>query len=346
MALFKPSASSAKLLSFSIVLSSLLIGCGSSSGSDSNSDSDSSNTDDTNNIESSGDTIDITNSILTATSADCDDYVNDYEASVSDIQRSLSFEPEVSITSSSTTCTLTSDSIPNHDFNDNTAKFATDVASISKQYTITRNPTANGSSTAISQTFYNAVMLNGVVLDILSAGCYKPTHPMADIDTGNTPIGCTEADAWLLDPLSPLNTFGTDIHNAHTQPDGMYHYHGSPEALFDTNPGPNGSPVIGFAADGFPIYGSYFYNSSTGKIETAQSGYKLKSGTRASSATDPGGAHDGMYVADWEYDVTQGNLDACNGKTVNGQYGYYVTNSYPWVIKCFMGTPNTSFNKR
>ena len=38
---------------------------------------------------------------------------------------------------------------------------------------------------------------------------------------------------------------------------GSYHYHCDPNALFDDVPVGEGSPVIGFAADGFPIYGSY-----------------------------------------------------------------------------------------
>ena len=44
------------------------------------------------------------------------------------------------------------------------------------------------------------------------------------------------------------NDFGTDSHNAHTQPDGAYHYHGSPNAMFDSW-GDTESGVIGFAAE-------------------------------------------------------------------------------------------------
>ncbi len=29
--------------------------------------------------------------------------------------------------------------------------------------------------------------------------------------------------------------------------------------------------------------------------------------------------------------------------TIDGQYGYYVTDTYPWVIGCFKGTPDASF---
>ena len=52
--------------------------------------------------------------------------------------------------------------------------------------------------------------------------------------------------------------FKVDIHNAHVQGDGTYHYHGNPNAMFDDSPSGDGSPLIGFAADGFPIWILYF----------------------------------------------------------------------------------------
>jgi len=187
-------------------------------------------------------------------------------------------------------------------------------------------------------------MLNGVVLDLLSAGCYNPNSQQAD-SSGNTAIGCNENDDWLLDPLGADNNFGTDLHNAHTQPDGTYHYHGNPNAMFDDNPGSNGSPVIGFAADGFPIYGSYFLDPDSDSVRKAVSGYTLKAGSRGTqSATNPGGSYDGSYIDDYEFTNT-GDLDSCNGMTLDGQYGYYVTDGYPWVMGCISGTPDDSFSK-
>jgi hypothetical protein len=97
-------------------------------------------------------------------------------------------------------------------------------------------------------------MLKGVKIDLLAAGCFG-------VGDGN--IGCHDIDQpWRYDPMSPLVGFGTDIHNAHTQPDGTYHYHGNPQALFDRR-GSIASPVIGFAADGFPIFGSFIDEAST-----------------------------------------------------------------------------------
>ena len=75
----------------------------------------------------------------------------------------------------------------------------------------------------------------------------------------------------------------------------------------------------------------------------------LKSGTRTAvtysgTTYDPGGSYDGTYTSDWEYSANAGDLDECNGMTIDGVYGYYVTDSYPWVMGCYKGTPDSSFN--
>ncbi|MEO0443259.1 MAG: YHYH protein [Pseudomonadota bacterium] len=310
-----------------------LIACG---DSDSTTDSDVP-------ITKIDEAVDITNSIFSKRDGDCVTYINNYESDVVDVQRSQSFAGDTEITSTETNCILRSNNIPNHDFNDGNATFTNDVAEVSQSFTIARNPVDAGGSTPLSQRTYNGIMLNGVPIDILSAGCYRPRSPGADAN-GNVAIGCNVADSWLVDPLG-YGGFIIDTHNAHTQPDGSYHYHGNPEAMFDDNPGPNGSPVVGFAADGFPIYGSYFLDPNSGSVRKALSGYTLKTGTRPIGPNNPGGAYDGTYVDDWEF-TGAGDLDECNGMTVDGQYGYYVIDDYPWIIACFTGTPNASFNKR
>ena len=149
---------------------------------------------------------------------------------------------------------------------------------------------------------------------------------------------------WRYDPMSPLNQFGTDSHNAHTQPNGAYHYHGDPVAMYAS--GGKASGVIGFAADGFPIYGPFI--DDNGDFRRVTSSYVLRSGARQSQSREgafPGGNYDGTYVDDYEYQEGSGDLDECNGRVTNGRYGYYVTSSYPWVMKCFKGTPDSSFQK-
>jgi hypothetical protein len=281
--------------------------------------------------------VDIKDVIFTNISSDCADYDNSYIADVTDVQEATDFELDVVISSDDSFCTMASNNIPNHDFNA-TGNFANLTVATSQEFFISRSPELSDSTEALSQRQYNAVMLNGVPLDILSAGCYK--------DGENVDFGCTVDDDWLSDPLGTSSSFGVDSHNAHTQPTGVYHYHGTPNAMFDETDDSAASPVIGFAADGFPVYGTFFADPNSGTIRKATSSYALKSGSRGeTSDSNPGGDYDGQYIDDYEYVSDSGDLDECNGMTINGQYGYYVTESYPWVIACFSGTPDDSFDK-
>jgi len=287
--------------------------------------------------------IDITDIVFSKRDGDCAAYDATYVAFVDDLTRNVMFEAGVTITADADACILTTNGIPNHDFDDASAMFADPVAEVPGTYTIPRHPQPAARPTALSQRSYDGVMLNGVPIDLLSAGCYRPDDPMADAN-GNVQIGCFGDVDWLLDPLGVEGAFGADEHNAHTQPGGLYHYHGNPMALFDDSPGPDGSPVIGFAADGFPIFGSYFLDPDTGQVRKAESGWSLEAGTRPTGDGNPGGTYDGTYVQDYEY-TGDGDLDECNGMTVDGQYGYYVTDAYPWILGCLTGTPDPSFDK-
>src|SRR5207302_941763 len=42
----------------------------------------------------------------------------------------------------------------------------------------------------------------------------------------------------------------------------------------------------------------------------------------------------GTFIEDYEYaaDDAKGDLDRHNGRTVDGAYGYYATENYPWLI--------------
>jgi hypothetical protein len=277
---------------------------------------------------------DITDLLLTNRREECSYYAENRFSSVSDIKRSMQFMGTLNITVEGNECVLASNSIPNHSFNDSTAAFATDVSEVSAEFRISTEPAFASVATAISLATDNAVFLNGVKLDLLAAGCFG-------VGDGN--IGCIDIDQpWRFDPMSPLTGFGTDANNAHTQPDGTYHYHGNPKALFDQN-AMSESPVIGFAADGFPIFGSYI--DDNGQVRAVTSSFQLLSGSRPSGTDDPGGNYDGTYVDDYEYVAASGDLDECNGMMRDGSYGYYVTDAYPWVLACFKGTPDSSFDK-
>lgn len=55
-------------------------------------------------------------------------------------------------------------------------------------------------------------------------------------------------------------SIGLDCNNAHVQPTGSYHYHGSPTLYLESMGIPTDvMTLIGYAADGFPIYYKYAY---------------------------------------------------------------------------------------
>ncbi len=279
-------------------------------------------------------TLDITDLILSKRTSNCADYAGSYKSTATDFTRSLSFTGNLAVTVSGTTCTFTSNNIPNHTFGQG-GSFATPVSAQSNAFKVTTTPAFATQTTALSLTWNSAVLLNGVRVDMLAAACYG---------VGDGKIGCdNESQAWRYEALSPKNGFGTDNHNAHVQPDGAYHYHGNPKALFDFNTVVE-SPVVGFAADGFPLFGSYFKDSS-GTVRKARSSYRFKTGSRPTGTGNPGGTYDGTYRDDYEFVSALGDLDACNGMTVNNVYGYYITDDYPYMTNCFRGTPDTSFRK-
>jgi arylsulfatase A-like enzyme len=284
--------------------------------------------------EGSDQTIDITDVMLTNGSGNCADYVSSYSSNVLDVNNSKMFVGDLMISLSNNKCIFMTNAIPNHDFNDGGNAFPNSVSAQNDEFEITQTPSIASQPTPISLTVDNAILLNGVKVDLLAAGCYN---------VGNGKIGCNDMNQpWRYDPMHPANGFNVDSHNAHAQPDGTYHYHGSPFALFDDD-GSQKSPVIGFAADGFPIFGSYFDDNGT--IRKALPSYQLKAGARPTGDGNPGGNYDGAYRDDYEYVSTLGDLDECNGMTVNGVYGYYITDQYPYVLACFTGTADASFNK-
>jgi len=73
---------------------------------------------------------DITDADFSNRSGDCADYARSTVASVTDLQRATDFQSEVEIVAGTSTCVLTSNAIPNHDFGDASAAFATPTAEI------------------------------------------------------------------------------------------------------------------------------------------------------------------------------------------------------------------------
>ncbi|WP_417274339.1 YHYH protein [Celeribacter halophilus] len=72
-------------------------------------------------------------------------------------------------------------------------------------------------------------------------------------------------------------------------------------AMFEQSNPTAPSPVIGFTADGFPIYGSYIDDNGT--IRPARSSYRLKAGTLGFIE------YNGSQIRAFAYPKSFGNFD-------------------------------------
>ncbi len=160
---------------------------------------------------------------------------------------------------------------------------------------------------------------------------------------------------WKYEALGGSMNLGLDEHLAHVQPTGAYHYHGLPTGLI-ANLGGDGKKMllVGWAADGFPIYTSYAYaeaKDAKSTLKKMRSSYQLKKGTRPGSPDGPGGAYNGEFTADYEFVKGSGDLDDCNGRVgvtpefPQGTYYYCITAEFPFAPRCWRGTPDASFRK-
>jgi len=128
-------------------------------------------------------------------------------------------------------------------------------------------------------------------------------------------------------PMPTEEAFGDPVYNGildsckgHTGPASEYHDHAIAAVA---RCGFAQTRVVGYALDGFPIYGP-----ST----KAKSGY-IKTG-------DP--KKDSWAAYAYQASSDPKVLDECNGRTkADGSYGYYITETFPYIIGCYRGTPTT-----
>lgn len=212
---------------------------------------------------------------------------------------------------------------------------------------VSKNPQTNMETT---QSRFFGVALNGVMFVPGTAECWgkkrggrsqrglgsqpftrKPPRPRSPRNMDD----CEWREEAIVNGSSRL---GLDDNFAHVQPSGMYHYHGRPEGLIKRlNQKTNKDLLlVGYAGDGFKIYVSQGNKYS--------SSYRLKSGTRR---TGPSGVYDGTYTADYKFISDAGELDECNGLTINdGTYAYIITKEFPFVPRCWRGLPDRTFIDR
>lgn len=194
------------------------------------------------------------------------------------------------------------------------------------------SPRLTGQATPLRLGFRFGVSLQGVPFDPMAAEFWH----------GDRRSG------WQYNALGGAIRLGLDANYAHVQPNGAYHYHGLPSGLLSGlswSPQAH-APLVGFAADGFPIYA--LTGVKQGQVVEMTSAYRLRSGRRP-GGNQPSGAYDGAFLQDYEYVAGAGSLDACNGAfTVSpeypdGSYAYFLTRDFPVVPLCFAGQPDQSF---
>jgi hypothetical protein len=149
-------------------------------------------------------------------------------------------------------------------------------------------------------------------------------------------------NAWYFEHID-LQTF--DVCLGHPNGNFEYHSHVSPKCHWDETNSTVHAPLIGFAFDGFPIYGCYSYTNpnGTGPIKRLKSSYRLR--TMTDRTTLPNGTvlpsnlvgpplstyPLGAYAEDFEYVPGLGDLDQHNGR-------FSVTPEYPNGIYCYFAT--------
>lgn len=209
---------------------------------------------------------------------------------------------------------------------------------MSASYSITPEYT-NTASTLGGPRGATGYILNGIKIDAGTGGSCD--------DSGSDCSLGSNTGSWSIEALGQDTfDFGTDDNNAHVQPGGSYHYHGMPEG-FITLRGGNSSTMtlIGWAADGFPIYARYGYSVA----DDANSSLKAVTGSyqHVTNVSDNRPSTDiyplGTFSQDWEYVEDSGDLDECNGRVgvtpefPEGIYHYYATDSYPFFQRCVKG---------
>jgi hypothetical protein len=206
-------------------------------------------------------------------------------------------------------------------------------------FQITRSPQQNTGTPTVAGLGHIGVWSNGVTI-------FNPRDAMS---YNNQNVWHQNAEYW--------EGSGFDNCLGHPSPGGEYHHHVNPTCLYNDADSLGHSPIIGYAFDGFPIYGAYGYAnpSSPGTIKRMLTSYQernittrttLPDGTTASSAGPPVNAQYpiGAYVEDFEYIAVTGDLDEHNGRFCitpeypSGIYAYFVTIDenldpvYPYVL--------------
>ena len=196
-------------------------------------------------------------------------------------------------------------------------------------FKITRNPVQNTGTLTNTPLGHVGVWSNGVSI-------FNPKDGMSYLNAG-----VWNRDALYYEEISFDDCLG------HPNVQNEYHLHVNPTCLYDDTDSTNHSPIIGYAFDGFPIYGAYGYTNTngTGVIKRMKSSYVLNTGTTRTNGPNVDPTYPlGAFIEDRTFVSGSGDLDMHNGRFCitpdypSGIYAYFVTIDanlypvYPYVI--------------
>ncbi len=234
-------------------------------------------------------------------------------------------------------------------------------------------PTQNTGTPTATTAGNIGIFINGVALfDYRDGVAYSATATngiCGGPGNGLCPGGMGATQAWNRDAI-PAEKAGFDCAKAHPAM-GNYHHHQNPSAfnldltvisnvcalypadgLYVINPNQH-SPLLGYAYDGFPIYGAYGYTNTngTGAITRMKSSYQLKNQTTRASGPNVGQTigtqtfFNGYFKEDYEFVSHAGDntyLNINNGRVCNTPE--YPTSLYPNGIFCYFTTVDANHN--
>lgn len=216
------------------------------------------------------------------------------------------------------------------------------AADIDATFKIPRNPVedTSGNHEIAAGTGPIGVLVNGVVI-----------FSFSDAQSYNNQ-GIWNQDANVFELQGFDNSLGHPVAIGAGQPNelrpGRYHHHQNPIALRAQlgDDGSAHSPILGFAFDGFPIYGPYAFadaNNSNSNVELIKSSYAVRNITDRTTLADGtvlpqalwgptlADIELGAYQEDFFFDSAHGDLDEHNGRFgvtpeyPAGTYAYFVT---------------------
>ena len=284
----------------------------------------------------------IDTAITTDTNATGQGVLCDYKSSVFNSSPSVNATATASWSCTSTSRNLVANGLPDHDVG--TFPNANNPNTIAAQNIAVSAPVNPIETSVITPRSgpgspKPGIALNGIVFDPGTAGTCDNTGAVCDLGQGR--------GAWNIEALGQSSfRFGTDGSNAHVQPGGVYHYHGVPEGFVSKRNKGMAMTLIGWAADGFPIYARYGYTVATdaaSALKVIKASYQIK---KVPDANRPATSlvSMGAFTQDYEYVAASGDLDECNGRTgvtpdyPKGTYHYFATDTFPFLQRCVKGS--------